>query len=140
VEPDLQSIAATGAATIVAAMAGDAWRMAKQAVAHVCGRGRADAVEDVTAELELDRQRLVAARAASDTRAEEAVQAYWADRLVRLLTIRPEAAADLEALVRQLSSASPMPVGPAAPGHTFDVRARGHAQVHVAGGDMTIGR
>ncbi|GAA2877390.1 hypothetical protein Acy02nite_62530 [Actinoplanes cyaneus] len=134
-EPDLQGIAAAGAATIVGAMAGDAWKMAKQAVAHVCGRGRADAVEDVAAELELDRRRVTA-----DADAEDAVRAYWADRLARLLAVRPDAAAELDALVRRLAAELPGSGSPAAAGHTFNVRARDRATVTVAGGNMRIGR
>jgi hypothetical protein len=140
VEPELQALAATAAVTIVGAMAGDAWKTAKQAVAHLCGRGRAAVVEDVTAELEHDRRRLVAARTTADAEAEEAVQAYWADRLARLLAIRPDIAADLDALVHRLGPAGTLPASAAAPSHHFNVHARGRAQVNVSGGDMRIGR
>jgi hypothetical protein len=130
---DLHSIAATGASTLVGLMTTEAWGVAKSAFASLFGRNRPEAVTEVSAELELDYRRVQEARAAADGSAEESVRSYWNDRLSRLLALRPDAAADLAALLERLG-----PVA-AAPAQTFHINAKGNARVYTAGRDMRIG-
>jgi hypothetical protein len=126
VDPELQKIAASAAAALVSSMATDGWKQAKEAYARLCGRDSPD-----LAALESDRHQV----GAGDQQAETDVRAYWSLHLRRLAEERPDIAAGLGELLREL--------GPAAPersGQVYTTYAGGSAQVNIAGRDQRIGR
>ena len=130
-DSELQKIAAAAAAALVGSMATDGWRKAKDVFAAVCGRNRPEAVQDVSAELEADQQRVLIARRTGDERAEEDVRAHWDGRLRRLVEQRPDAVAELATLLHLPALARSEPM--------FHTHAQDNAQVYNAGGDMHFG-
>ncbi|MCH6159459.1 hypothetical protein [Streptomyces marispadix] len=99
-EPELMTLAASGATALVGLMVDEAWTATKYRVAALFGRGRADS-ESVEAELEESRGELVAARDASDENAAADVEAGLRTRLRRLLREDPDAAQELRSLIAE---------------------------------------
>jgi len=127
VDPELQKIAAAAAAAaLVGSMATDSWHKAKDAYARLCGRNGTDLDA-----LESDRRRIDA----GDQQTEADVSAYWSLHLRRLAEERPDIAAGLGALLRELGQAAPERSG-----QLYTTYATGNAQVNIAGRDQRIGR
>nr|WP_157166762.1 hypothetical protein [Streptomyces typhae] len=93
-------------------MVGDGWTAARERVVGFFSRrraagaaGAAGGEDAVAGELDEAREELVAARDAEDADAAADVQAEWRNRLRRTLRADPEAAAELRALLAELTPA-----------------------------------
>ncbi|MFS8203095.1 hypothetical protein ACLVWQ_30950 [Streptomyces sp. CWNU-52B] len=116
-DAELAALAAAGATALVQQMVTDGWGNVRDRVAGFFSReGDEDAVDAVQGELEASRADLVAARDAEDEDAEDDVRASWRVRLRRTLRDDPAAAAELRALLDELTPPSDRPV--AGPGPT----------------------
>lgn len=106
-ETELVALATAGATALVQQMATDGWTAARdRMVAFFAGRGSATpaAVEE---ELDTVRAELVAARRDEDEQLVADVQAEWRARLRRALAADPAAAAELRAVLDELTPAAP---------------------------------
>ncbi|MFD6286582.1 hypothetical protein [Streptomyces sp. NPDC060205] len=109
-EAELAALAAAGATALVQQMVTDGWGSVRDRVVAVFSRGQDEEV--VQGELEESRADLVAARDADDEDAAADVQASWRVRLRRALRDDPQAAAELRALLDELSPRSTTPTTP----------------------------
>ncbi|MFL1903797.1 hypothetical protein ACJWDR_32515 [Streptomyces tauricus] len=100
-EAELAALAAAGATALVQQMVTDGWGNVRDRVVAFFARGRDEEV--VQGELEESRADLVAARDADDEDAADDVRASWRVRLRRTLRDDPEVAAELRALLDELS-------------------------------------
>ncbi|MFJ2556593.1 MULTISPECIES: hypothetical protein [unclassified Streptomyces] len=106
-EAELVALATAGATALVQQMATDGWTAARDRVAgFLAARGWGSA-ESVGADLEATRAELTAAQREDDTEAVDDLHAEWRGRLRRTLRADPEAAAELRALLDELSSDLP---------------------------------
>ncbi|WP_052434999.1 hypothetical protein [Streptacidiphilus melanogenes] len=122
------------------AMAGDAYRAAKQAIVSVWHRFIPFGAEALDGELEQAHSQLVAAQAAGNPETERDLAARWQQALQPLFAADPGA---VEALWAALVDAGVL-MPPAAPSQaqTGDRRlvakADGHARVYQAGNDLHV--
>ncbi|MEO3765928.1 hypothetical protein [Streptomyces sp. B8F3] len=89
--------------------------------------------EGVAAELEATRDDALAARETGDRATVDELHAEWQGRLRRLLVARPDAAAELRALLDELA-----PGGAAGSVVVLRARASGHGHIQQAGRDQHI--
>ncbi|MEV4843612.1 hypothetical protein AB0K20_10385 [Micromonospora matsumotoense] len=126
---ELLALASAGGAALVGAVAQDAWGMVKTGFSRLLGRGDRAREEAVTQQLERTRSAVEAAGADGE-RVRAQHEALWAGRLEDLLIERPEAAAELQALVREAAAAA----GVRSAGHVVQhASASGNAQQAVLG-------
>ncbi|WP_245703610.1 hypothetical protein [Streptomyces lushanensis] len=105
VEAELVALATAGATALVEQMATDGWmRVRDRVVGFFAGRGTASP-ESIEAELETARAELTAARQEGDEQIDDDLRAEWRNRLRRTLRADPESAAELRALVDELTPA-----------------------------------
>ena len=128
-EAELLALAGTAASALVGAVAKDAWGGAKSGVARLLGRG--DASRAAAVEQQLERTRGAVESAGADEQVVRGQQeAVWAGRLEDLLIERPEAVAELRALIEQIGAAG----GTNTAGHVVQQStASGNAQQAVLG-------
>lgn len=106
-EAELVALVTAGATTIVQQMATDGWTRARdRVVAFFAARGAASP-ESVEADLETTRAELTTAQQDGDEETAEDLQAEWRTRLRRTLRADPEAAAELRALLDELTPTLP---------------------------------
>ncbi|WP_046501773.1 hypothetical protein [Streptomyces odonnellii] len=106
-EAELVALATAGATTIVQQMATDGWTRARdRVVAFFAARGTATP-ESVEADLETTRAELTTAQQDGDEETTQDLHAEWRTRLRRTLRADPEAAAELRALVDELTPPRP---------------------------------
>lgn len=138
VDAELVALANTAGTTIVTLLATDAWEKAKYAIGALWRGELPDRTEAVEAELADARSKLVAARTARDEAREHVLvgelAAEWQGRLRRLLTARPEVAAQLRRLLdEELTPALP-PAGQMSTGNVeMRAKASGHGRVYQVG-------
>jgi hypothetical protein len=102
---DIDALAVLAANTVVAAAATDAFEGLRARIGRVFGRDQPD--PGIQRRLDTTRQRLAGA-APGDLDGTRAAQArQWATRFADLLADHPEAAAELRALLAELSAAPP---------------------------------
>ncbi|MFJ5515556.1 hypothetical protein ACIQB4_00665 [Streptomyces griseoluteus] len=133
-DPEMAMLAGTAGTTLVTLLTTEAWQRARDGVASLWRRaepGRADAI---SAELDVTRGDLLAARASGDLESRDELSAEWQGRLRRLLAAHPEETAALRTLLDELA-----PCPPAAPSVTQHAAASGHARVYQAGRDQNFG-
>ncbi|MFI1191008.1 hypothetical protein [Streptomyces californicus] len=128
-DPELTTLAQSAGATLVGLMATDAWERTRDGVVALWRRARPDRADTVAAELKHTRADL-----AADATAEEELAAEWQGRIRRLLTERPQVAADLRALLDELAPGG----APAASTVAQRATASGSARVYQAGRDQHI--
>jgi hypothetical protein len=100
-----EALALTGATTVAAAMATDAWHTARAGTArlfHRGGQARKKAIED-----QLEAGAMLVARAPDADRARCGLVPLWQLELEQLLRDYPGAAGELQALVDQVQAALP---------------------------------
>jgi hypothetical protein len=137
VDAELTALAAAGATALVQQMVTDGWTQVRDRVVALFSRGRDE--EAVQGELEESRADLVAARDAGDEEAVADAKAEWRNRLRRALRADPEAAAELRALLDELTpSADDQPKGTVYNAITGGVQHGMVIQAHSVG-DLTIG-
>ncbi|MCX4909554.1 hypothetical protein [Streptomyces sp. NBC_00878] len=106
-DAELTALAAAGATALVQQMVTDGWENVRDRVVALFSRGRDE--EAVVGELEESRTDLVAALDVEDGEAAADVQASWRTRLRRTLRDNPAAAAELRALLDELTPPSGAP-------------------------------
>lgn len=101
----LEALALTGATTVVAAMATEAWQAARTGTTrlfHHGGQAQQDAVE-----ARLNANAALAARAPDMDRARQGLVPVWQLELEELMRRHPDAAGELQALVDQVQAELP---------------------------------
>ncbi|MFD0312756.1 hypothetical protein [Streptomyces flavalbus] len=101
-EAELLALAATGATTVVQQMATDSWTRVRDRVAAFLAR-RGGEEDALAGELETSRRELTAALASGEEQTAADVEAEWRVRLRRVLLADPRAAAELRALLDELT-------------------------------------
>ncbi|MEU1296977.1 MULTISPECIES: hypothetical protein [unclassified Streptomyces] len=133
-DPETALLAQSAGVTLVTLMTTDAWQRTRDGITQLWRRAQPDRVRTLTAELESTRQDALSAGRADDQDTLDALHLEWQGRLRRLLAARPDAAAELRALLDQLD-----PQGSAGPTVTQHAHASGHARVYQAGRDQHNG-
>ncbi|MGR8011182.1 hypothetical protein [Streptomyces hypolithicus] len=108
-EAELVALATAGATALVQQMVTDSWSHARGRVAAIFSRSASGTAADedaVEGELEVSRGELTAARDAGDEQTAADVEAEWRTRLRRTLVADPAAAAELRALLDELTRTS----------------------------------
>ncbi|MBT2451798.1 hypothetical protein J7F03_32995 [Streptomyces sp. ISL-43] len=134
-DPQLLETAGT---TLVAVMATDAWQSTRDGVVALWRRmspARADGVETSLAEARAD---VVLAREQGDTAAEEALALQWQGRLLQFLTAHPDAAQDLDRVLRDARAQLPASEQTVIGTMRLEARASGRGRVYQAGRDQQI--
>ncbi|MGW6460880.1 hypothetical protein ACWF94_33960 [Streptomyces sp. NPDC055078] len=105
------ALATAGATALIQQMAVDGWTAARDRVTGFFTRGSADP-DAVAADLETSRAELIEARGSQDEETQADVLAEWRTRMRRTLQADPGAAAELRALLHELSppDSDPAPV------------------------------
>ncbi|MFD0266454.1 hypothetical protein ACFVGY_07645 [Streptomyces sp. NPDC127106] len=155
----MEDIVTAAAASLVQAMATDAWQQAREGVVALWRRARpgrqdpagqpedgARTERELDAELVVLRSRLAEARHAGDTAAEEALAADWRDRFRELLLRHPELVGPIRQLTEEIAPAPGAAAGPEGSGAgdgsgsapTVTNHVRDHGTVYVAARDMTV--
>ena len=136
-ESELATLAATGAATVVALLVTDSWEEAKTAVGSLWRRVRSDQAQTVVAELGSTRAALLSARAAEEQQVASELTGAWQGRLEQLLETHPQLATELRRIIAdELSPA----LAASTPRTTARMRARasGQGRIYQAGRDLHI--
>lgn len=132
-ETELVALAAAGATALVQQMATDGWTAARdRMVAFFAGRGSATPAS-VEEDLETGRAELAAAQRNEDEQLVADVRSEWRTRLRRTLAADPAAAAELRALLDELTPATP------APRQTFEIHNTNTISGTVHGTAIQIG-
>ncbi|MEU2391744.1 hypothetical protein [Streptomyces sp. NPDC007369] len=162
----MEEIVTAAAASLLGAMATDAWQQAREGVVALWRRARpgrrdpaghpeagARTERELDAELVVLRSRLAEARHSGDAAAEEALAADWRDRFRELLLRHPELVEPIRQLTEELdpaAAAAPAPAAgegpevseesgdPGSSGGTVTNHVRDHGTVYVAARDMTV--
>ncbi|MFE3828570.1 hypothetical protein [Streptomyces sp. NPDC059092] len=106
-EAELVALATAGATALVQQMATDGWSGARDRVARFFAARGWGSAESVGADLEVTRAELTVAQREDDTEAVDDLRAEWRGRLRRTLRADPQAAAELRALLDELSPEVP---------------------------------
>jgi 8-oxo-dGTP diphosphatase len=104
VEDELAALAAAGAGALVTAMATDAWKSMRDAVAALFRRANPGRHHAINVQLEEDASLVAGAHDPAKTRA--AVEGMWEQRLTALLIADPGYAPELQALIRRFAETS----------------------------------
>lgn len=137
-DPELTTLTATAAATVVKLLATTAWEQAKNAVGRLWRRVHPDRAETVQAELDETRTELLAARQVGDEQVEQALVGEWQGRLRRLVVADPRVVDDLRRVVAQLRSVLAAVDLQQGSMITMQARAFGHSRVNQAGRDLHV--
>lgn len=132
-DAEVALLAQSAGTTLVALMATDAWHRARDGITQLWRRTQPERAETVAAELEAGREDVLAAAAADDQQTLEELRLQWQGAVRRLLVARPDAVAELRALLDQLD-----PDGSVARQITQHATASGQARVYQAGRDQHI--
>jgi hypothetical protein len=137
---DADALAALAGSAVVTAVVTDAWEDVRRKVAWVFGRGRAE--PQIERRLDTMREQLDAVEPAELEQVKAIQVAHWTTRFGDLLADRPDAQAELRALVEEIQAMRPV----TATGHSVtagrDVTVhadRGGVAAGVIHGDVTTG-
>ncbi|MFF0186114.1 hypothetical protein [Streptomyces sp. NPDC005244] len=86
-------------------MTSDAWQQAKNGISRLFGRSEGPTAEDVSRELEENRQELTRSMAREDPDTADELRGAWRGKFRRLLVESPEAAEVLRELIKEWDSA-----------------------------------
>ncbi|MBB6550089.1 hypothetical protein [Nonomuraea rubra] len=100
-------LAMTGAATVVAAMATDAWQSARTRAAALLGRGDEEQRELAETRLERAAAEVEAADPGDRDEVRRRIAAAWQVRLMDLVEAHPETEAELRRVIEELSGRLP---------------------------------
>lgn len=103
---EIESLAMTGAATIVAAMATDAWSTARECVVELFHRRSPDQRGEL--EVQLDANAALVSASGDADRARTALLGLWQLQLEGLLDRRPEIVEELTALTTRIQTLLPV--------------------------------
>ncbi|GAA1500939.1 hypothetical protein [Streptomyces synnematoformans] len=132
-DPEAALLAQSAGITLVTLMTTDAWQRTRDGVTQLWRRMQPHRAEAVAAELAATRDDVLAAEAAGDRESVDELHAEWQGRLRRLLVARPDAAAELRALLGELE-----PRAGTDPAVVQHARASGQARIQQAGRDQHI--
>ncbi|MFE5944165.1 hypothetical protein [Streptomyces sp. NPDC056480] len=132
-DAELAVLAGTAGTTLVTLLTTEAWQRVSDGVASLWRRAEPERAEAISAELEVTRADLLAARDGGDEESGRELGAEWQGRIRRLLVTHPEEAAALRRLMDELQ-----PPTPDVPSVTQHATASGHARVYQAGRDQYI--
>jgi FtsZ-interacting cell division protein ZipA len=108
VEAELVALATAGATALVQQMVTDTWTSVRERAVSFFSRG-STTPESVAADLDTARAELVDAQRSADAETAADIQAEWRVRMRRTLRADPEAAAELRALLDELSPGETAP-------------------------------
>ncbi len=134
-DPDIAALASTAGTTIVTLLATEGWQHTRDSLAALWRRVHPERAEAVITELDATREDLVEARAAGDDTSESELRAEWQGRVRRLLTVRPDIAEALRALLDELA---PTPTGDPHATVRQQATASGSARVYQAGTSIHV--
>ncbi|SFD26351.1 hypothetical protein [Streptomyces aidingensis] len=134
----MDSLALAVGTALVGAMASDAWQQARTATVGWWRRGRPERAEEVAADLDTDRRRVLAAHECGDQGTHRDVADAWRHRLQQFLDGDPEAAAGLRALLEEHLRPAAEAAEPRQTAGSVVLRAeaRDQARVYLAGRDQ----
>jgi hypothetical protein len=104
-QQDIEVLAMTGAATIVAAMATDAWATARDHAVELFRRHRSE--RQAVIEAQLDGNAVLVAQAGDAERARAALIGLWQVELETFLTRHPDSAGEVRTLTSRIQAALP---------------------------------
>ena len=104
-QQDIEVLAMTGAATIVAAMATDAWATARDHAAELFRHRRSERQAQI--EAQLDGNAALVAQARDAERARAALIGLWQVELETFLTHYPDSAGEVRTLTKKIQAALP---------------------------------
>ncbi|MFJ8887876.1 hypothetical protein ACIRJR_31350 [Streptomyces sp. NPDC102402] len=133
-DAQLIELARAAGASVVTLMATDAWERTRDGIVSLWQRASPARAEGVQGELEASRDDLLAARESGDDLTEQELRAAWAGRVRRLLSERPDVAADLRRVLAELDPEA----GQSSPGVQMRAEASGSGRVYQAGRDQHI--
>ncbi|MEZ0064967.1 hypothetical protein ABIA32_000955 [Streptacidiphilus sp. MAP12-20] len=139
-QEEVELFLGTAGQTVMTAMAGDAYRAAKQAIVSVWHRFIPFGAEALDGELEQAHNQVVAAQEAGDSEVEHALATRWQEALQPLFAADPRAAEALRTALVDAGVAIPLPApGQAQTGdRRLVAKADGHARVYQAGNDLHV--
>ena len=129
---ELAAVASTSATTLVAAMTTDAWHGARSGVGRLFRRDGRD--RQKTAEMQLDSNADLVAKADDQNRARTSLVGVWTLEFERFLIQHPDADDDLRALMAQVRASLPS----AQQSWVQTVIAYGGLSVGVQGGNVVM--
>ncbi|MGW1011777.1 hypothetical protein ACWD4X_17325 [Streptomyces termitum] len=132
-EAELAVLAGTAGTTLVTLLTTEAWQRVSDGITSLWRRAEPERAEAISAELEVARTDLLAARETGDSGTGGELGAEWQGRIRRLLVAHPEEAEVLRALLDELR-----PALPDVPAVTQHATASGNARVYQAGRDQQI--
>jgi class 3 adenylate cyclase len=139
VDPELIALASTGATTIVALLATDAWGQAKSGLVSLWQHTHPDDARNIERELTEARTALLAARAAGDGQAAQVMISDWRDRLTSMLAAEPGLGSDLRRLLQdELHPALAQAAVSVVKTKGMRAKASGHGRIYQAGRDQHI--
>lgn len=135
---DIAALAALAGNTLVSVAVTDAWEDLRHKIARLFGRGQPDPA--IERRLEETRQQLAGASAAQVGLVRADVAGQWKTRFADLLADNPDAALELDALVREISANLPAAADhSAAAGRDMIARAdHGGAAANVVHGSISV--
>lgn len=131
----------SAAASLLGAMATDAWGQARDGVIALWRRvrtGRAPHEAELDTQLAALRTRLTAARQTGDVAAEQALAADWQERFRELLRRHPELVQPVRDLIDELGPAPAAPPDGGGAAAFLTARVSGQGRAYLAGRDITI--
>ncbi|MDX2563625.1 hypothetical protein PV371_28810 [Streptomyces sp. TX20-6-3] len=134
-DAELAVLAGTAGTTLVTLLTTEAWQRVSDGITSLWRRAEPARAEAISAELDIARTDLLAARDSGDLEVGSELGAEWQGRIRRLLVTHPEEAAALRRLIDELQ-----PLTPDVPSVTQHATASGHARVYQAGRDQHIDR
>jgi hypothetical protein len=137
-EPDLRTLTAVAATTVVELMATDGWDRAKAAVVSLWRRVHPEQAAEIGAELSAVRGEVLAARDTEDKQPELDLVSEWRNRLLRLVAADPSPERELRLLMAELR-----PVAAETEANRINLvimraKATDHGRVYQAGHDQKI--
>lgn len=138
-DTELVALASTGASTLVALLATDAWEQARSAIGALWRRVSPAHAAAVEAQLATTHEMLVAARERGDEQAARILAGEWQNRLSEVLAVDPQVADELRRVLdEELRPALTAAGVTSTQVPSMHARASGHARVYQAGRDQHI--
>ncbi|MFE5595994.1 tetratricopeptide repeat protein, partial [Streptomyces sp. NPDC056549] len=106
-DPELAVFAGTAGTTLITLLTTEAWQRVSEGIISLWRRAEPAQAEAISAELEVTRMDLLAARDGGDLEVGGELRAEWQGRIHRLLAAHPEEAVALQRLIDELQPLTP---------------------------------